>query len=73
MTAANLLESGLPTHLPPPLALSFDLDDTLWPIWSAIERAEQVLHGWLTDHAPATAARWAAPPATAQRCAPARR
>ena len=58
MTAANLLESGLPTHLPAPLALSFDLDDTLWPIWSAIERAELVLHGWLTEHAPATAARY---------------
>ena len=57
MTASKLSESVLPTN-PPPLALSFDLDDTLWPIWPAIERAEQVLHGWLAEHAPATAARY---------------
>ncbi len=37
-------------------AISLDLDDTLWPIWPTIERAEQVLHAWLADHAPATAA-----------------
>lgn len=36
-------------------AISLDLDDTLWPIWPTIERAEQVLHEWLTRHAPATA------------------
>lgn len=57
MTSGNLTESGLPTN-PPPLALSFDLDDTLWPIWPTIERAERVLHGWLGQHAPATAARF---------------
>jgi len=57
MTAGKLLESGLPTQLPP-LALSFDLDDTLWPIWVAIERAERVLHAWLVEHAPATAAQF---------------
>lgn len=39
-------------------ALTLDLDDTLWPVWPAIERAEQVLHAWLTEHAPATAARF---------------
>lgn len=38
-------------------ALSIDLDDTLWPIWPTIERAERRLHAWLTDHAPATAQR----------------
>jgi putative hydrolase of the HAD superfamily len=37
-------------------ALTLDLDDTLWPIWPTIERAERVLHDWLRDHAPATAA-----------------
>lgn len=37
-------------------AISIDLDDTLWPIWPTIERAESVLLQWLTDHAPATAA-----------------
>ena len=37
-------------------ALTLDLDDTLWPIAPAIERAEIALHGWLARHAPATAA-----------------
>lgn len=41
-----------------PLALTLDLDDTLWPVWPAIERAEQRLHGWLHQHAPATAQRF---------------
>jgi FMN hydrolase / 5-amino-6-(5-phospho-D-ribitylamino)uracil phosphatase len=39
-------------------ALTLDLDDTLWPVWPAIERAEQVLHEWLATHAPATATRF---------------
>ena len=37
-------------------AISFDLDDTLGPIWPTITRAEAVLLDWLTHHAPATAA-----------------
>lgn len=37
-------------------AITIDLDDTLWPIWPTIERAEALLLQWLTDHAPATAA-----------------
>ncbi|MCM5679841.1 HAD family hydrolase [Schlegelella sp. S2-27] len=41
----------------PLLALTLDLDDTLWPIWPAIARAEAVLHAWLAERAPATAAR----------------
>ncbi|WP_245876459.1 HAD family hydrolase [Caldimonas caldifontis] len=41
-----------------PVALTLDLDDTLWPIWPAIERAEVHLHGWLAQRAPATAARF---------------
>lgn len=36
-------------------AISLDLDDTLWPVWPAIERAERVLHEWLQASAPATA------------------
>jgi len=39
-------------------ALTLDLDETLWPIQPVIERAERELHGWLTVHAPATAARF---------------
>jgi FMN hydrolase / 5-amino-6-(5-phospho-D-ribitylamino)uracil phosphatase len=41
-----------------PRALTLDLDDTLWPIWPTIERAESVLHAWLGVHAPATAERF---------------
>lgn len=37
-------------------AITIDLDDTLWPVWPTIERAEVALAGWLTAHAPATAA-----------------
>lgn len=44
-------------------AISLDLDDTLWPIWPTIERAEQVLLQWLVQHAPATAAMCATPAA----------
>ena len=39
-------------------ALTLDLDDTLWPVWPAIERAEHKLHAWLTQHADATARRF---------------
>ena len=44
-------------------AISLDLDDTLWPIWPTIARAEAVLLDWLTAHAPATAALHATPAA----------
>ena len=36
-------------------AITLDLDDTLWPIWPAIERAEAALSDWLTPHAPKAA------------------
>ena len=36
-------------------AITLDLDDTLWPIWPTIARAEDQLRGWLQAHAPATA------------------
>jgi 2-haloalkanoic acid dehalogenase type II len=39
-------------------AITLDLDDTLWPIWPAIERAELALHAWLAEHAPRCAARF---------------
>lgn len=44
-------------------AISLDLDDTLWPIWPTIERAEKVLHDWLTEHAPMAAALFSNPAA----------
>ena len=42
-------------------AITLDLDDTLWPIWPTIERAEQALDDWLGQCAPATAQLLAAP------------
>ena len=36
-------------------AIGLDLDDTLWPIWPTIERAERRLGEWLHQHAPQTA------------------
>jgi putative hydrolase of the HAD superfamily len=44
-------------------AISLDLDDTLWPIWPTIERAEKVLHDWLVENAPMTAAMFSSPSA----------
>lgn len=35
-------------------ALSFDLDDTLWPFGPSVERAEATLRAWLIEHAPDT-------------------
>jgi FMN hydrolase / 5-amino-6-(5-phospho-D-ribitylamino)uracil phosphatase len=36
-------------------AITLDLDDTLWPVWPTIERAELVLQDWLATYAPQTA------------------
>lgn len=33
-------------------AVSIDLDDTLWPVWPAIERAERRLYEWFQAHCP---------------------
>ncbi|MGC1175615.1 HAD family hydrolase [Polaromonas sp.] len=44
-------------------AISLDLDDTLWPVWPVIERAESALDEWLGRHAPMTAALFANPTA----------
>ena len=44
-------------------AITLDLDDTLWPIWPTIERAEKALEDWLGQHAPMTAALFANPTA----------
>ena len=37
-------------------AITLDLDDTLWPIWPTIQRAEQALAAWLAERAPGAAA-----------------
>ena len=44
-------------------AITLDLDDTLWPVWPAIERAEKALENWLGHQAPMTAALFANPKA----------
>ena len=44
-------------------AISLDLDDTLWPIWPTIHRAEQALATWLAQRAPGAAAVFADPQA----------
>lgn len=35
-------------------AITLDLDDTLWPVWPTIHRAEAALQSWLQERAPAT-------------------
>ncbi len=42
-------------------AITLDLDDTLWPIWPTIARAETALQDWLRDQAPKAAALLADP------------
>jgi 2-haloalkanoic acid dehalogenase type II len=42
-------------------AISLDLDDTLWPVWPVIERAEKALENWLNVRAPMTAALFSNP------------
>jgi HAD superfamily hydrolase (TIGR01549 family) len=42
-------------------AITLDLDDTLWPVWPVIERAEKALENWLSEHAPMTAALFSNP------------
>lgn len=44
-------------------AISIDLDDTLWPIWPTIEKAEKALHDWLGQNAPMAAALFSSPAA----------
>lgn len=44
-------------------AITLDLDDTLWPVWPVIEKAEAALDAWLGRHAPMTAALFANPTA----------
>lgn len=41
-----------------PRAITLDLDDTLWPIAPAIDRAEAALDAWLIAHTPRAARRW---------------
>jgi HAD superfamily hydrolase (TIGR01549 family) len=45
-------------------ALTLDLDDTLWPVLPALERADQAVDAWLRQHHPDVARAW---PITAMR------
>jgi HAD superfamily hydrolase (TIGR01509 family) len=45
-------------------ALTLDLDDTLWPVLPALERADQAVDAWLQEHHPDVARAW---PITAMR------
>ena len=47
-------------------AIGLDLDDTLWPIWPTIERAEARLQQWLAPRAPAAALLFSEPAARLQ-------
>ena len=40
----------------PPVAITLDLDDTLWPVGPTLVAAERVLSDWLVRHVPRTAA-----------------
>lgn len=47
-------------------AITFDLDDTLWPVKPIMVNAERVLREWFATHAPATAQLYAQPGVPAQ-------
>jgi len=42
----------------PILALTLDLDDTLWPVLPALQRADQAVDAWLWQHHPEVARAW---------------
>lgn len=43
------------------LAITFDLDDTLWPVMPALERADRDLDNYLRQHFPHVAQTWPIP------------
>lgn len=51
----NGVISSIAMRLSKVSAISFDLDDTLWPFGPSVARAEASLHAWLIAHAPDTA------------------
>lgn len=42
-------------------AVTLDLDDTLWPVTPALERADQAVDGYLREHWPEVARAWPIP------------
>jgi len=53
-SAGRILRPSFPADpaMTLPLALTFDLDDTLWPIAPTIARAETLAQNWFAEHAP---------------------
>lgn len=49
------------------LALTLDLDDTLWPVLPALERADQEVDAYLREHYPEVARAWPIPAMRALR------
>lgn len=49
--------------------ITFDLDDTLWPILPAIQRAEARFYAWLQQHAPVITSRYTPETLVAERMA----
>lgn len=47
-------------------AITLDLDDTLWPVWPTIERADRAMRDWLGQQAPRAATLAADAPTTVQ-------
>lgn len=47
--------SGREVHI---LALTLDLDDTLWPVLPALQRADEAVDQWLRQHHPEVALKW---------------
>lgn len=43
------------------LALTLDLDDTLWPVMPALEHADRAVDDWLQQHHPEVARTWPIP------------
>lgn len=54
VVSGDCVVSSVAMHLTNVSAISFDLDDTLWPFGPSVERAEASLHAWLLAHAPET-------------------
>jgi len=63
----NATRDGVTAARSPVVALTLDLDDTLWPIAPIMVRCEQVLHDYLGQHAPLVAKRFPVPEMRALR------
>lgn len=58
MTPNETHEESNPNQAMEVRAVTFDLDDTLWPVWPAIGRAERAMVAWLEVQAPVIVSRF---------------